>query len=320
MVSVIIPVFNAEEFLAESLNSIINQTYKDLEIIICDDKSTDRSLETLKKNSDSRIRIIKNEINIGYLRTINKLLDQANGGFIAFHDADDVSHPDRILSQVTFLNANSDISLVGTNFNVIDSKGKVIHHKSVQHTDPIFIKQNLISGNLFQKPSVLFRREILREVGGFREEFLKLGNISEDYDWLLRISERFLLSNVNGDMPLYSYRSVVTAMSKKYESIDQHIGHKLAQFLANERRQFGTDSIINNDYTSLIIEKEKMRLPYINDRSLFYFEKAESHKYYGLTHQALVFSFKAIMIDPYKWRNIRCMLSVVKSIIHRVLK
>ncbi len=312
MVSVIIPVYNAQKFLLESINSILRQTYSDIEVLVCDDKSTDGSLALATHFKDSRLTIVNNATNQGYLRTINRLLKLANGDFIAFHDADDISHSKRMELQVAFLKDNPTISLVGTNFELIDIHGNKLEKNTPMQTDPDFIKENLIKGNLFQKPSVLFRREVYDKIGGFREGFLKLKNISEDYDWLLRASENFQLSNVNGEPPLYRYRSVPSAMSKNYARIEQHIGHKVAQFLAVERQQKGVDSLMTGAFESLFEQIEIFKLPYKQDRSLFYFEKAESFMYNGLFFQSLQMALLGFLMNPWKWRNLKCVLVSLK--------
>jgi glycosyltransferase involved in cell wall biosynthesis len=313
LVSVIIPVFNAEKYLVASLESILRQSYRELEILICDDASTDQSLRVLQSFNDPRIKMVRNEVNRGYLRTINLLLEMSTGDYIAFHDADDVSHMNRIASQIEFLNTHPDVALVGTNFNMIDEKGKVVHEHKNQMTDPSQIKSVLMNRNIFQKPSILFRRQVFEKIGGFREGFLKLKNISEDYDWLLRASEHFAMSNVNGKEPLYDYRSVPTAMTKGFQDVEQTFGHRIAQFLANERRATGTDSMMREDWTTLFQMIEQWKTPYQNDPSLFSHEKAESLLYAGLYNEAIRWALRACRIQPVKYRNVKTLASALKN-------
>lgn len=312
MVSIIIPVFNAEFFLKKSVTSILNQTYDNLEILICDDSSTDNSLAELYKFKDQRIKIFKNKSNVGYLRTINRLFELAKGKFIAFQDADDISHPKRIEEQVRFLESRPSIALVGTNFCTIDVDGRQINQFNHQIADPSQIFDELLIGNVFQKPSILFRREIYEKIGGFREQFLHLKNISEDYDWLLRASEKFKLSNINYLEPLYSYRSVPGAMTKKYNDIEQGFGHQIAQFLAKQRRLLGTDSLESGNLVPIYQLIEELKRPYEEDVTLFYFQQAEALLYSGLYKEALMQALKAVRIEPFKYRNVKCFLSCTK--------
>lgn len=314
-VSVVIPAYNAERFILSSVYSILNQTYDNTEILICDDASTDNSFGLLKTINDDRIVLFQNKTNQGYLRTINQLLKFTKGDFIAFQDADDISHVNRIEMQLEFLAQRPEISLVGTNFNLINQNGSVVLRNINMESTPSIIKENLIKRNLFQKPSILFKRRVYDTIDGFREGFLRLGNISEDYDWLLRASEKFELSNLNYKEPLYSYRSVSTAMSKKYTNIEQHIGAQVAQFLALERRRFdGIDSLMTGNFDNLKSQIELLKLPYYADQSLFYFEKAEALMYAGLYFQAFEMALKCFIRNPLKWRNLRCLLSTMKKI------
>ena len=93
LVSVIIPCYNAEKYVESAIRSIMNQTYKNLEIIITDDCSTDDTLEILQKlaKEDSRIKLYKNETNLKIVKTLNNMISQANGKYIARMDADDIS-------------------------------------------------------------------------------------------------------------------------------------------------------------------------------------------------------------------------------------
>lgn len=319
-VSVIIPVFNAEDFVAGSIQSICNQSYRNLEILICDDGSTDSSVEKVGSLRDSRIRFVRNEQNIGYLRTINKLLSLTTGEYIAFHDADDLSHPRRIELQVNYLQRHPGIALVGTNFSVIDQKGALVHQHFKQLTDPKEIGEQLLERNVFQKPSILFARKVYEVAGGFREGFLRLKNISEDYDWLLRVSESFALSNMNGDEPLYQYRSVPSAMSKGYVNIEQAFGHKISQHLFLERKAGRQDSLDRQDWDFLERFIQELRVPYQQDPSLFYYEKAESLLYSGLYTEAVRNAARAFALSPWKKRNVKCFGHAVKVLLKNRIK
>lgn len=120
LVSVVMPVFNAEKYLFEALSSIVNQSYQNLEIIVVDDASTDSSVSIVESFSDTRIKLFKNESNLKIVKTLNFALTKVNGEYIARMDADDISHPERIRKQVEFLEKNRGIDILGTNIWVID--------------------------------------------------------------------------------------------------------------------------------------------------------------------------------------------------------
>jgi len=304
-VSVIIPVYNGEEFIEASINSMLNQTYNNLEIIVCNDASKDNSKEVILSLKDDRIKYVENEENLGYLKTINKLFSLANGEFIAFQDADDISAPERIAIQIKKLQ-EKELDLIGTNFNIINEKGTVVRRNVNVITESEEINEKLLERNIFQKPSILFKTAILNKVGGYRTEFLKLKNISEDYDWLLRIREAgFKLGNVNGSEALFNYRSVSTAMTKGFTHVEQLFGEKIAIWLAKERLEGKQDAIERKDFSELKLLIEKWKKPYLEDTSLFYIQRAETQMYAGLNKEAIKYALEAVKQKPFSIRNIR---------------
>lgn len=161
IISVILPVFNADKYLETAIDSILNQTFADFEFIIIDDGSTDKSAEIilLYANKDSRIKAIKNLENRGLIYTLNKGLAVVKGKYIARMDADDRSYPDRFKIQFEFLESNPDISLVGSNYNIIGhQKGQ-----SALPTNPEEIDLLLYFRNVIAHPTVMMRAETLKE-------------------------------------------------------------------------------------------------------------------------------------------------------------
>ena len=114
IVTVLMPVYNAEKYLAEAINSILNQTFTNYELLIINDGSTDKSEEIILKYSDKRIRYIKNDKNIRLVATLNKGIELAKGKYIARMDADDISVPTRLEKQITLLENNEDIGVCGS--------------------------------------------------------------------------------------------------------------------------------------------------------------------------------------------------------------
>jgi glycosyltransferase involved in cell wall biosynthesis len=160
LVTVLIPVFNAEKYLREAIESILNQTYKNLEILIINDGSTDQSEDIILSYSDDRIRYIKNQQNIKLISTLNLGIKEAKGKYIARMDADDVSMLNRIEKQVRFLEENPSYILCGSNVKLIKNDQKtdeIIHY----HNDSSDIKFALAFYCPFIHPTVLIRKEIL---------------------------------------------------------------------------------------------------------------------------------------------------------------
>lgn len=315
MISVVIPVYNASRYILKALRSILNQTYGDLELLICDDCSEDDSLQKIESIRDKRIRIFRNPVNMGYLKTINLLFSKVESEIVAFQDADDYSHPDRFQKQINCIINNPELALVGTGYAVVDTRDKIVRNGVVE-SDPEIIGKKLPDGNVFQKPSIMFKSEVLDVIGGFREEFLELGNISEDYDWLLRASHQFKMGNVNYKEPLYYYRSVNTAMTKGFNNPLQFLGEEVAKYLYRQRIALGVDSIDKGDLEEIKSLIENLKKPFLKDPSLFYRRKAETLMFSGLKQMALLNSLIAFRKKP-GLKNLRLIQHCLRKIILR---
>lgn len=149
LITVLMPCYNAQDYLPDALESIINQTYKNLEILCINDGSTDKTPEILENyaKQDRRIRLVHNESNIKLIKTLNKGIDLANGEYIARMDADDISMPQRIEIELNYLLNNPDIDIVSCSMQVIDVNG-VLGKKRIiinKNTLPTFFASFLYS-------------------------------------------------------------------------------------------------------------------------------------------------------------------------------
>ena len=187
-VTVLMSVYNCEKFLSESIESILNQVFADFEFIIIDDGSRDRTWEILKayEAQDNRIVLLKNTLNIGLTKSLNKGLSQAKGRYVARQDADDISLPERIKRQVEYLDTYSDVVLVSCNIDYMGSGGKSIG-KSRRHSEPLLIKWFLMFYNHIGGHSqVMFRIQPVLRLAGYSEERY----YSQDYELWLRLSQK----------------------------------------------------------------------------------------------------------------------------------
>lgn len=185
MISIILPLFNSENFIFESVDSLLNQNYSDFELLIIDDGSVDRSLEIVSSFQDSRIKVFQRE-HSGLISGLNFGLQKAQGDLIARFDNDDVCLPDRLRKQVRFLSENPEASLVGGNAILIDEEGNELQGHTKMPSDTLGIEKNLKNlVNPIIHPSVMFRREHVLKIGGYRNLF----QAAEDYDLWLRMSQ-----------------------------------------------------------------------------------------------------------------------------------
>jgi glycosyltransferase involved in cell wall biosynthesis len=214
-VSVVMPVYNGQRYLAESVESILAQTLVDFEFIIVDDGSTDHSLAMLREyaQTDDRIRI-QSRPNTGISGALNDGLAVARAELIARMDADDISVPDRFERQVAYLDAHPEIVALGTSVELIDPAGLPI---GLDHTKQIHedIERQLLKGRggSLYHPSALIRRRAIQQIGGYRAQY----NDSEDLDLWLRLAEVGRLANL--PQPLLKYRRHLESVThRKYEN------------------------------------------------------------------------------------------------------
>lgn len=182
-ISAVMSVFNNEKYVQESIESVLNQTFKDFEFIIVNDGCTDQTGEILKKyEQNSQIKIIENKKNIGLTKSLNKALKVAMGKYIARQDADDISLPERFKKQVEFLENNPEIKILGTFAYGINDTGEILREDTAPISSAV-IKKNLIKNNSFIHPSVMIRKDILNKVGPYNEKF----ETTQDYELWFRI-------------------------------------------------------------------------------------------------------------------------------------
>ncbi|WP_163527373.1 glycosyltransferase family 2 protein [Halobacillus ihumii] len=161
LVSIIMPVYNSEEYLDESIKSILNQTYKNFELILINDGSTDESINIINKFKDDRIMVYNNDGNKGLIKTLNIGLELSKGTYIARMDADDISTKLRIEKQVNFLKENLDISIVASNAIMFSDKYPWIKKHTSYNKGVDAIKCELLFQNRIFHPSVMFRKSII---------------------------------------------------------------------------------------------------------------------------------------------------------------
>jgi len=229
-VSVCMPVFNAERYLPEAIETILSQTFTDFEFLILDDASTDGSLALARRYAqrDRRIRVFSFE-HRGYPALLNEGLALATGRYLARMDADDAVRADRLERQVDFLRAHRDCVAVGSQAMMIDSDGDVLDHTVLPTSHEEIDRLQLGGRYQMAHASIVMLTEVMRRVGGYRPEF----EPAEDYDLLLRLAEIGKLANI--DEPLYSYRMHPTQITVlKYER--QQAAMREAQILACGRR------------------------------------------------------------------------------------
>lgn len=210
-ISVIMPVYNGEAYIATAIESILNQTFQDFELILVDDCGNDRSMDiaVAYAHKDPRIRIIRNEENKGIAYSRNIGLAQCRGDYIAIMDDDDYSFPYRFEKQVEYLEAHHDIGVLGGSAQWIDEEGNIIKEVVPVLTDPTYIKVMYLFFNIFNNSEVMFRRSLITEHHIQYEDGL-LG--MEDFKFWIDCSKVTNFSNIS-DLLLQHRMSITNETS-----------------------------------------------------------------------------------------------------------
>jgi glycosyltransferase involved in cell wall biosynthesis len=197
-ITVLMPVYNGEKYLAQAIQSILGQTFEDLELLIIDDGSTDRTSEIIKQFGDPRIRAINNEKNIGLIGTLNKGIGLASGRYIARMDCDDWTAPDRLSKQWSFMEIHPEVGICGTWVKTIrESEGGLW----VYPTSNADIRCRMLFSCTLAHPSVMIRRAMLAEN---HLEYAASYIYAEDYELWSRCMDHCSLANL--PEPLLNYR------------------------------------------------------------------------------------------------------------------
>lgn len=224
-VSVIMSVYNAEKYLKVAIDSILDQTYSNFELILINDYSSDDSEAIMKQYQaeDPRIIILENEENIGLTKSLNRGLALARGEYVARMDADDISVPERFEKQVKFLDEHPDYSFVSCIAQYIDENGKPEQMRLFPETNEE-IYDMMPKVDAVMHPGVMFRREDIAQIGNYCEDF----RVVQDYDlWFRGMAAGYKFYNIQEPLVLFRRNdSYNTRKSKAYRMVDYQVRKK----------------------------------------------------------------------------------------------
>lgn len=199
-ISVVMPVYNAQDFLSEAIQSVLDQTFTDFECIIINDGSTDRSVEIIKSFKDQRIRAVDNDQNIKIVRTLNKGISLAKGKYIVRMDADDICLPERFKTQFNFMEENPDVGACGSWFENIGDVSGISRYES----DHNVIRFKMLYQMPVLHPSTIIRKSLLENYNiTYNTNFPG----AEDLDFFIRIAEVSRLVNIPKVLLIYRQHS-----------------------------------------------------------------------------------------------------------------
>lgn len=245
-ISIVMAAYNGQKFIAETIESVLLQTFRDFEFIIINDASTDRTEEIVKnfQEQDSRVQLINNRENLERAVSRNIGIERSIGEYLCIIDADDIFLPDKLEKQVKFLDARLDVGFVATSHYVIDENGietDIVTCSGSERPEIVHFMCN---------PSIMVRRECLAKVGGYRSIMVP----AEDYDLWLRIA--FLYKPANIVEPLFKYR-VHGASSTARQKEQMAVAVALALEMAEERSREGHDSLDGKDEDVALLKRRK---------------------------------------------------------------
>jgi glycosyltransferase involved in cell wall biosynthesis len=233
MVTVLMAVYNGQRYLREAVQSILNQTFRNFELLVVDDASTDGSRAILESFDDPRLRVLHHAANRGLSRSLNDGLAQARGRYIARMDADDVSEADRLARQVDFLERHADVVAVGSWYTFIDGEGREVGRRWTP-CDDVQVRWTLQFCSPFAHGAVTMRRDAL---AGEAEVYNESLRYAMDYDLWVRLAARGRLANL--DRFLFCWRmapgSMTSTLGDRTERLDRVTADIAAQLGWPER-------------------------------------------------------------------------------------
>ncbi|HCL5277183.1 TPA: glycosyltransferase family 2 protein [Salmonella enterica] len=218
-ISVLLPAYNCEKYIGEAIDSILNQSFSDFELIIINDCSTDNTDDVIKKFLyDKRIRYYINSENLQLVKTLNKGLELCRGKYIARMDADDIAFPSRLMQQIIFLESNNDYVLIGTEYVTFGAKSRYIR---LPHSD-VDCRSAMLTCSPFCHPSTMFRREIIDKYNlKYDTNYMH----AEDYKFFSELAKRGKVANIGS--VLLKYRVHDNQITKKYANEQMDVRLKI---------------------------------------------------------------------------------------------
>jgi glycosyltransferase involved in cell wall biosynthesis len=235
-ISIVMPFYNREEYLKESINSILNQTFKDFELIAINDGSTDDSLKIIDLYNDKRIRVINNTHD--FIKSLNIGVAESKGKYIARMDSDDIMLENRLEIQYNFMENNPEVDICGSWMEIFDNAQNIIKTPATHNE----ILNMFFYRNPMCHPTILMRKESLKHYKKYPDIYLPDYIYAEDYKlWLDLLKNGLGFANI--PIPLVRYRVSKSQSTYKYkeESIEK------SHLIIKQYLKFMTETIIKYD-------------------------------------------------------------------------
>lgn len=213
MVSVLLAVYNGEKYLKRSIESVLNQTYKDFELLVGFNGTIDNSKEIVSEFNNDKIRVFDYGMDTGKSKTLNKLIKEAKGEWIAIQDDDDVWLPKKLETQLAVLKKEN-YDVIGTRILYCNELEKVIGQPKIFLNHEDIVSQSKKGNNQVPNTSAVFKKSIAEEVNGWDENLSGI----EDYDfWLKLMKKGFIFNNIKKPLVLHRIHNQSNFNTKKYD-------------------------------------------------------------------------------------------------------
>ncbi|MBU2915200.1 glycosyltransferase family 2 protein [Reichenbachiella agariperforans] len=308
LVSILLPAYNAAPYIKEAIDSLLNQTYENFELLIADDASTDSTRAIIDSYKDSRVKTFHNSVNLKKPRTVQNLFENCTGAIITIHDADDISHPTRFEEIIPIFKKRTDIYMCGHEIERVTEKGTPLGLFRKKATDSGKIIEMMRRDNTDGDASVFIRREVLEQLGVIYRPYFQ-NNM--DYDLALRIIENYKTTNLQKS--LYYYRNVPNSISKGIPTYHKLITQQVTQHLAKERESGKKDALEREDLAFIKDLERKFSQPYLLDKTLHLRKMAEFFMYVKMNKSAINYMYLAIRQEPLKFSNWRTLQYCIRK-------
>jgi glycosyltransferase involved in cell wall biosynthesis len=278
LVSVIVPAYNSEKHIKETMQSVLAQTYCDFELLIIDDGSTDGTADVVRSFKDGRIKYLHFQ-NGGPAVAKNRGIKHSSGEYLAFLDSDDTWHLEKLEKQVCLMRSDPRIGMIFCNISIMSAQGELLGQKTFKKEQTLGLEHILRSCFITTPSSVMLRRNCLEAVGGFDEELW-----CSDWELYVRIYRRYLVDYVNE--ALVNYRSSNQGLSGRVDVLNKTRPRILDKIWAGDPR-------LSKEYPEI------KKACYADT----YFEIGEDNFNALNLSTARKFLIKSLLIKPLKFRT-----------------
>lgn len=304
-ISVVMCAYNTKSFIQKAVDSILNQSYKNWELIIVDDCSTDGTREWLKTfENNQQVRLFLQEKNAGYVASKNFGISQAKGDYITQCDSDDYFDYDLLEKQVEVISNHQDVNIVACGFHYIDMDGSI--RKTVKPEKNEIIENNASNHHPFWFPPILVHKKVYDKIGYFNSYFLA----GDDLYWLTKANEHYKIHCI--DNAFYHYRYNPNSLSRNVKNPKKITDPLILKELLKQRKEKKTDWLENEEFDLL----DKFEKKLLNNKKLMsnhyskWSRKSIDYKNWREAESLLV---KAIKTHPLNLKNWKVLLYYIKK-------